>query len=142
MANEDWKLQVSMKSPNGDLINVRANSADELSVLLEGIGDYSTQIAAVSKKVAGAYTLSPLSMPNSTTDTAQFGSSTPTPAGNPFGGAAPQTPPPASAQPTTPTCVHGARIFRQGVSKTTGKPYAFWACPTPQGTPDQCKPVN
>ncbi len=142
MTNEDWKLQVSMKSPNGDLINVRAGSADELSVLLEGIGDYSTQIAAVSKKVAGAYTLSPLSTPNSTTDTTQFGSSTPTPAGNPFGGAAPQTPPPASGQPTTPTCVHGARIFRQGVSKTTGKPYAFWACPTPQGTPDQCKPVN
>ncbi len=142
MTNEDWKLQVSMKSPNGDLINVRAGSADELSVLLEGIGDYSTQIAAVSKKVAGAYTLSPLSTPNSTTDTTQFGSSTPTPAGNPFGGAAPQTPPPASGQPTTPTCVHGARIFRQGMSKTTGKPYAFWACPTPQGTPDQCKPVN
>jgi hypothetical protein len=42
MTNEDWKLQVSMKSPNGDLINVRAGSADELSVLLEGIGDYST----------------------------------------------------------------------------------------------------
>ena len=106
MANEDWKLQVSMKSPNGDLINVRANSADELSILLEGIGDYSTQIAAVSKKVAGAYTVLPLSTPNSTTDTTQSGFSTPTPAVNPFGGAPMHTPPPASAQPTTPTCVH------------------------------------
>ena len=142
MANEDWKLQVSIKSPIGDLINVRANSADELSVLLEGIGDYSTQIAAVSKKVAGAYTVLPLSTQNSTTDTAQPAFSTQTQAGNPFGGATMQTPPPASGQPTTPTCVHGARIFRQGTSKTTGKPYAFWACPTPQGTPDQCKPVN
>jgi hypothetical protein len=142
MANEDWKLQVSMKAPNGDLINVRANTADELSVLLEGIGDYSTQIAAVSKKVAGAYTLVPLSTQSSTTDTTQSGFSSQTQVGNPFGGAPVQTPPPASAQPTTPTCVHGARIFRQGVSKTTGKPYAFWACPTPQGTPDQCKPVN
>jgi len=142
MANEDWKLQVSMKSPNGDLINVRANTADELSVLLEGVSDYSTQIAAVSKKVAGAYTVAPLSTQNSTADTTPSGFSTPTQAGNPFGGAPMQTPPPASAQPTTPTCVHGARIFRQGTSKTTGKPYAFWACPTPQGTPDQCKPVN
>ena len=142
MANEDWKLQVSMKAPSGDLINVRANTADELSVLLEGIGDYSTQIAAVSKKVAGAYTVLPLSTPSSTTDTTQSGFSNQTQAGNPFGGAPMQTPPPASAQPTTPTCVHGARIFRQGVSKTTRKPYAFWACPTPQGTPDQCKPVN
>jgi len=142
MSNEDWKLQVSMKSPNGDLINVRANSADELSVLLEGIGDYSTQIAAVSKKVAGAYTVLPLSTQSSTTNTTQPGFSTPTQADTPFGGAAMQSQPPQSGHPTTPTCVHGARIFRQGMSKTTGKPYAFWACPTPQGTPDQCKPVN
>lgn len=142
MTNEDWKLQVSIKSPNGDLINVRANTADELSVLLEGIGDYSTQISAVSKKIAGAYTVAPLSMPSSTASTTQPGFLTQTQADNPFGGAPMQTPPPASGQPTTPTCVHGARIFRQGTSKTTGKPYAFWACPTPQGTPDQCKPVN
>ncbi len=39
MANEDWKLQVSYKTPSGDMINVRANTADELSVLLEGVGD-------------------------------------------------------------------------------------------------------
>jgi hypothetical protein len=142
MANEDWKLQVSMKASNGDLINVRANTADELSVLLEGVGDYSTQIAAVSKKIAGAYTVAPLSTQSSTTSTTQPGFLTQTQADNPFGGATAPTQQPASAHPTTPTCVHGARIFRQGMSKTTGKPYAFWACPTPQGTPDQCKPVN
>jgi len=39
---EDWKLQVSYKTGTGDLINVRANTADELSVLLEGIGHGST----------------------------------------------------------------------------------------------------
>jgi hypothetical protein len=142
MTVENWKLQVSMKAPSGDLINVRANTADELSVLLEGIGDYSTQIAAVSKKVQGAYTVLPLSTPNSTTDTAQPGFLTQNQASTPFGGAQAPTQQSASAHPTTPTCVHGARVFRQGVSKTTGKPYAFWACPTPQGTPDQCKPVN
>ena len=43
---EEWKLQVSYKTPAGDMINVRANTADELSVLLEGVGDYSTQVAA------------------------------------------------------------------------------------------------
>ena len=145
MSNEDWKLQVSIRTStnrDSDMINIRANTADELSVLLEGISDYSTQIAAVAKKVQGAYTVLPLSTQNSTADTTPSGFSTPTQAGNPFGGAPMQTPPPASGQPTTPTCVHGARIFRQGTSKTTGKPYAFWACPTPQGTPDQCKPVN
>ena len=112
MTTEEWKLQVSMKAPNGDLINVRANSADELSILLEGIGDYSTQIAAVSQKVLGAYTVLPLSTSSSTAGTTPSGYSNPTQAAHPFAGAAPQTPPPVSAQPTTPTCVHGARIFR------------------------------
>ena len=31
MGNDDWKLQVSYKTPSGDLINVRASTADELS---------------------------------------------------------------------------------------------------------------
>ena len=132
MTTENWKLQVSVKSPNGDLINVRANTADELSVLLEGLADYSTQIAATSKAVSAAYTVLPLSTGASTQDTtpAPFSPVTQAPTASPTGGL------------SNPTCVHGARIFRQGVSKTTGKPYAFWACPTPQGTPDQCKPAN
>jgi len=129
MATEDWKLQVSYKTPAGDMINIRANTADELSVLLEGIGDYSVQIAAVQKLVVGAYNTAPLGTTPSIQNTAPSISSAPTPV-SPVTGTA------------SPTCVHGARIFRQGVSKTTGKPYAFWACPTPQGTPDQCKPVN
>jgi len=42
---EDWKLQVSYKTGTGDLINVRANTADELSVLLEGIGDFAQHVS-------------------------------------------------------------------------------------------------
>lgn len=137
---EDWKLQVSYKTPSGDMINVRAQTADELSVLLEGVGDYSTQIAATQQKVVASYNLNPLSTTSSTTSTTHSQSSA---QGYPptASVSAPPSPVNASGQ-ASPTCVHGARIFRQGVSKTTGKPYAFWACPTPQGTPDQCKPVN
>ena len=124
MNNEDWKLQVSYKTPSGDMINVRANTADELSVLLEGIGDYSPQIAAVQKLITGAYNVAPLSTPSST----------------------PSITPPVSSVPDqakaqSPTCIHGPRVFRSGISKKTGQPYAFWSCPQPQGV-DQCKPVN
>jgi len=133
MTTENWKLQVSMKATNGDLINVRANTADELSVLLEGIADYSHQVAATSKAIAAAYTVLPLATGGTTQDTAQQPSFVATQAPTQSAGVGGMS---------TPTCVHGARIFRQGVSKTNGKPYAFWACPTPQGTPDQCKPVN
>jgi hypothetical protein len=137
---EDWKLQVSYKTPAGDMINIRANTADELSVLLEGIGDYSTQVAAVQRLVVGAYNAAPLGTTSSTVNTAPS-----TYSAQPQVQAPSFTPPPSAITPSgtaSPTCVHGARIFRQGVSKNTGKPYAFWACPTPQGTPDQCKPVN
>ena len=94
MAIEDWKLQVSYKSPTGDLINVRANTSDELSVLLEGVSDYATQIAATGKLLAGAYTAAPLGTTGLTAGT--------TPAVT------------SSIAPTSeasPTCVHGSRKF-------------------------------
>jgi hypothetical protein len=137
---EEWKLQVSYKTPAGDMINIRAHTADELSVLLEGIGDYSAQVAAVQRLVVGAYNAAPLGTVASTPSTAPSGFFAPSQGQGPS-----LTSPPSAITPTgqaSPTCTHGARIFRSGTSKTTGKPYAFWACPTPQGTPDQCKPVN
>jgi hypothetical protein len=136
MSTENWKLQVSIRTSNSntaDMINIRANTADELSVLLEGIADFSTQIAATAKSVQGAYVVSPLETTGSTVEStpAPTYSTAPTPQASATVGGM-----------STPTCIHGARIFRSGPSKTTGKPYAFWACPTPQGTPDQCKPAN
>ena len=130
--SEEWKLQVSYKTGTGDLINIRANSADELSVLLEGIGDYATQIAAVQKLVTGVAAAAPLSMPSSTPNIAPPPSFVP-----PQAAVAP-----ATAAPTTgPTCQHGPRKYKSGISSKTGNPYAMWVCPMPQGA-DQCKPVN
>jgi hypothetical protein len=131
MAMEDWKLQVSYKTPTGDLINIRAQTAEELSVMLEGVSDYSTQIAATGKLIQGAYTAAPLGTTGSTAGTVQSPTST----------TAPQSAPSATAGLSTPTCIHGARVHRSGVAKATGKPYAFWSCPLPQG-PEQCKPAN
>jgi hypothetical protein len=124
MTVENWKLQVSYKTGSGDMINIRANTADELSVLLEGVGDYAVQIAATQRLLGASYTAAPLGTADTTPSIA-----------------------PAAFSPTTqagvvsPTCVHGTRTFRSGVSKTTGKPYAFWSCPLPMG-PEQCKPAN
>ena len=131
MATEEWKLQVSYKTPSGDLINIRAKTAEELSVMLEGVSDYSTQIAATGKLIQGAYTTAPLGTTGSTAGTMQMPTST----------IAPQSAPSATAGLSTPTCIHGPRTHRSGVAKATGKPYAFWSCPLPQG-PEQCKPAN
>jgi len=130
---EDWKLQVNYKLATGDLINIRANSGDELSVLLESIGDYATQIHATQKLLSQAGTLAPLSTTDTTTST------TPPPYSQ-----APQanTPPPSQAPAQGgPTCQHGPRKYKSGISSKTGNPYAMWVCPMPQGA-DQCKPVN
>jgi hypothetical protein len=131
---EDWKLQVNYKLPTGDLINIRANSADELSVLLEGIGDYATQIHATQRMLASAGTLAPLSTTDSTTSTMPPQFSTPPQA---------QAPSASAAAPVQggPTCQHGPRKYKSGISSKTGNPYAMWVCPMPQGA-DQCKPVN
>jgi hypothetical protein len=130
MSEENWKLQVSVKSPNGDLINIRATSADELSVLLEGISDYSTQIAATSKMIAGAYNVAPLATTTSTVDTPPWATSAPAP-----------TVAPSATGLSSPTCVHGNRKFLSGISKKNGKQYAMWVCPQPQGA-EQCAPTN
>lgn len=130
--SEEWKLQVSYKTGTGDLINIRANSADELSVLLEGIGDYATQIAAVQKLVTGVAAAAPLSTPSSMPPTAQQPSFVP-----PQAAVAPATATPG----TGPVCQHGPRKYKSGISSKTGNPYAMWVCPMPQGA-DQCKPVN
>lgn len=131
MSNEDWKLQVSIRtsdSRDSDMINIRANTADELSVLLEGISDYSAQVAATARMVRASYNVAPLGTSTSTVDTQQFKPSAPT-----------QAQPPSGT--SNPTCVHGPRIWRSGISKSNGKPYAFWSCPLPQ-SPEQCKPAN
>jgi hypothetical protein len=132
---EDWKLQVNYKLPTGDLINIRANSADELSVLLEGIGDYATQIHATQRLLASAGTLAPLLTTDTTTGTMPPLSSIPPQAQTPFASA------PTTPQQSGPTCQHGARKYKSGISSKTGNPYAMWVCPMPQGA-DQCKPVN
>ena len=130
MSAEEWKLQVSVKSPNGDLINIRANSAEELSVLLEGISDYSTQIAATQKMVHGAYNVSPLATTTSTVDNPPWATSAPA-----------QTAAPSAMGLSSPTCVHGPRKFLSGISKKNGKPYRMWVCQQPQDQ-GQCSPVN
>ena len=137
MANEDWKLQVSYKTPTGDMINIRANSADELSILLEGVGDYSTQIASVQRLVGAAYTAAPLATSTSTTDTPPWATSGAIQPSPQFATAPMATPPQQSA----PTCIHGPRKHLSGVSKKNGKPYSMWVCSQPQGA-DQCAPAN
>lgn len=137
MNNEDWKLQVSIRtsdSRDSDMINIRANTADELSVLLEGISDYSTQVAATAKMVRGAYNLAPLGTPASTPSTPQSTTSAPTQASAPSGGLAEETVHDRYGnvwvynKPGAPTCIRGTMVLKSGVSQA-GKAYKCYSDP-------------
>ncbi len=44
---------------------------------------------------------------------------------------------PAAPQASGPSCVHGPRVRRTGTSQRGA--WVGWFCPTPKGTPGQCK---
>ena len=54
-----------------------------------------------------------------------------------------QAPAPKAPQATgssTPPCKHGTRVFKNGTSKKTGKPWKGWMCPI-ENRDEQCEPI-
>ena len=121
-APESTAFQVNIKSPGGTLLNIYAVDAADLSQKLEDLENHATQIAAIESVFEAVSNAAPISAPPSQ----QVPGNGPSSPGNggPVGAA--------------PSCVHGPRIFREGVSKSTGKPYKMWACSSPDRA-SQCK---
>ena len=134
MTTENWKLQVSYKTSAGDMINVRANTADELSVLLEGISDYSTQIAATAKMLNAATVAAPLVTTTSTPDTQAPPTFVTAPTAPASGGLAEETVHDRYGnvwvynKPGAPTCIRGTMVLKSGVSQA-GKAYTCYSDP-------------
>lgn len=132
--SEDWKIQVSPKTPSGTLINIRGNTPEEVQELLGGVQELVTLVVGLEQSFAGVDNLAPLSTgPSTATAPVQDSSSQ----------VFPSTPPVAvqpQASPATggPTCIHGARKYITG--EKNGKKWAMWACPTPKDAPDKCSP--
>lgn len=123
---EEWRIQISPKTPSGALINIRGNTPEEISALIGGVQELAIEILALEKVLGGVVTLAPLSTGTTT------GFPTQPPASSPV---LPASPPVASG----PTCIHGARKYKTGNSAKG--PWTAWMCPTPKDTPDQCPPV-
>jgi hypothetical protein len=47
--------------------------------------------------------------------------------------------PAANVGPPAPQCQHGEKVYRTGTGSKG--PWRAWFCPSPKGTPDQCKAV-
>lgn len=128
--SENWKIQVSTKTPSGTLINVRGETPEEVQALISGVHELTVLIVGLEQGFGAVATLAPLSI----------GSSTVTPPSQPSSPTAfPSTPPVAQTPSGSPTCLHGPRTFRTG--NKNGKQWSAWMCNTPKGTPDQCQAV-
>lgn len=131
---------------NGDLFTVRGDNADEFAEHLRAAvtGNLVTYVEALQEVARNAAANPPLpaavvqAFPGAQiiSDTNQY---QPAPQAQP----APtpqQAQVQAAAQGAAPACEHGARVWREGVSKSSGKPYRGWFCPS-MDRGNQCKPM-
>lgn len=128
MSTEEWRLQVSFKTPAGTLINVRAATGAELGILLGDVteAELATQVSSIENMMGVAHTLAPL------------GTTPSTPNPTPQQSSQVVSAPVASPTPVGHMCKHGERKYVSG--NGAKGPWAMWACPTPKGATDKCDP--
>jgi hypothetical protein len=139
---ENWKLQVSLKTPAGTLINVRADNPGELASELDFVITKAGQIVEAEQaftgtaNVAGALGAQNIQTQAQAPQQQNWGNDgyqqQPPPAFAPQQQAAPAAP-----QGPAPSCVHGQMQYRTG--NGAKGPWQAYFCPTPKGTPNQCQ---
>lgn len=125
-----WKIQVSPKTPQGTLVNVRGDNGDEIRAGLAAVGSLAGDIASTEALLTGAGTAAAV-LAAPTADEAQaqqFQQQAP-----------PQPQVPVGGQVAPPTCPHGPRVFKSGVGAKG--PWAAYFCSEPKGTPGACDPL-
>lgn len=123
--SDDFKIQHSVKTREGDMLNVRAADAAEFEKVLSYVEENIGRIAGLGDLIRAVGTAGNVGLLPAQAPVADARAS----------GGNVQSSQPANA----PTCQHGAMTFRSG---TSGKgPWKGYFCPTPKGTPGQCDPI-
>lgn len=121
MAADGVKIQLNLKTAKQGLHNIYAETVDEaVAQLAEFREKLIPELAATEELLWGASNAAPLTLPQQTPPPIQF----------------PQQPAAAPAA-GGPSCVHGAYVWKDFVSKA-GRPIKGWFCPSPDRT--DCKP--
>jgi hypothetical protein len=128
-ANADSKLQFNFKNSAGDLFNIYAADEDEAADLLEAIGRLAGQVGEVGALLRTA------------SGAAQQLSTPPAQAAPVFIPQQAQAPAQEGIS-GSPMCAHGKSMKLKQSKPGAAKPWSAWFCDTPQGTPDQCKPID
>jgi hypothetical protein len=122
MLDNDYRLQVSIKGPHGEMVNIRATDTAELDALLTAMALRQQVVAELARDYAAG--TGPAKM------TGQPQRQTPAQPAQGWTG----TPQPGDA----PACQHGPRVYREGVSKA-GKPFKVWSCTADRA--HECPPM-
>lgn len=125
------RLQVNFKTPRGTLINLYADTPEQLDAELDAVTERIGTIRDLEDSFGAAAALPQGSVQVPPTAPA-WGGGASAPAAAPT--AAPQGPDAGAA----PACPHGTRTFKTGQGKRG--PWSAWMCPAPKGTPGQCDP--
>ena len=133
MPSTEAPISITVKTPAGSLVTVRAESGDELDNVI-ALSVHAIASAAQELESAVRGTPAPAATVASVAQA--------------FGGNIIETKAPVPAQdyvqpPQVPTiggrnCPHGKMTAIQGMGKD-GKPYKGWFCPAPKGAFDKCK---
>ena len=128
-APSETRIQANFKTGPGQdaaLINVYADSEEQMGALLDSLVRLAPAIASARSAVAGVGSIAQAfpgsqvvqseTVPQQVQRAVQVAQDT-----------APQYAPNPN-QPPAPTCQHGERIYKEGVSKQ-GKSYKGWFCP-------------
>lgn len=130
-APDTAKIQFNFKTAAGDLFNLYASDEDEADELLEAFGRLvgkAAEISTLLRTASGASAA--LAAPAPALENVggfQFPTQAPAPARESFGG--------------TPQCAHGSMIERSA-KPGSARQWKAYFCNTPQGTPNQCKPID
>lgn len=120
-ANDSTKLQVNFKLSDGTLINVYADSAQELESLLTTIQDTAPLVQSVSQSLGNSGRTSTFSGGGQASAPAPVGEGerVADKYGNTW----------IYGIPSAPDCANGKMVLKEGISEKTGKPYKGWYDP-------------
>jgi hypothetical protein len=129
MSSTESRISITVKTPAGSLVTVRAESADELdntvALSLESLRSAVTELEATARGAVAAPAQSATAV-----------------LANAFPGAQVVDTPPFSPAPIGGgrSCRHGKQTAIQGPSKEGGI-YKGYFCPSPAGATDKCKTI-
>lgn len=116
-------------------VKIRGNDPAEMVKRLEGAAELG--LFELAEMVAARAALAAGGLPPTTVAAPAQPAPAPQAAPQPAPAAGGWGAPPA-ATPAIPTCQHGQKVSRSGVSSRG--PWTGWFCPAPKGDPSQCKP--